>query len=161
MLPKIDRREWIFVGLVIFTVLVLTTLPYIFSVLSTPPDRQFMGFVLNVSDHAQYLSWYKAFQTDYLISNRLTPEPNPPIFFNLLWWSLGRLGRYSGLSYVMVYQLFRWMAGAFFLVMVYVLATLIFAPIPRRRTALLVIASGSGSAKAISQQACRCRGWSF
>jgi hypothetical protein len=141
---KISLREWRFVGLVTLVILVLTSLPYAFAALSTPPERYFMGFILNVSDHSQYLSWYKAFQTNYLIPNRLTPEANPPIFFNLLWWVLGRFGRYSGLDYSLVYQLFRWLAGAFFLATVYGFAALVFPSVPRRRTAFLIIALGAG-----------------
>jgi hypothetical protein len=141
---EVSRDEWRFVAWVIGAVLVLTSLPYAFAIVSTPPERHFMGFILNVSDHSQYLSWYKAFQTNYLISNRLTPEANPPVFFNLLWWVLGRLGLYSGLSYIAVYQLFRWLAGAFFLVMVYSFAALIFPSVPRRRAAFLIVTLGSG-----------------
>jgi len=103
-----------------------------------------MGFILNVSDHSQYLAWYKGFQTAFLISNKLTPEPNPPIFFNLLWWMLGRFGLYTGLSYVVVYQIFRWIAGAFFLGMVYAFAALVFPDVHRRRVAFLLIALGAG-----------------
>lgn len=103
-----------------------------------------MGFILNVSDHSQYLAWYKGFQTAFLISNKLTPEPNPAIFFNLLWWTLGRLGRYTGLSHAVIYQIFRWMAGAFFLGMVYTFAALMFPDLHRRRVAFLVITLGSG-----------------
>jgi hypothetical protein len=141
---RVNPSEWKFIGVVILTVLVLTSLPYAFATLSAPPERYFMGFILNVDDHSQYLSWYKAFQTDYLIPNTLTSEPNPPIFFNLLWWALGRLGHYSGLSYIAVYQFFRWLAGVFFLVMVYVFVALIFPSIYQRRIAFLVISLGSG-----------------
>ena len=141
---KTSSGEWKFVGVVTVAVLVITSLPYAFAVLSAPPERYFTGFILNVSDHTQYLSWYKAFQTQYLIANRLTSEPNPPLFFNLLWWLLGRFGRYSGLNYIAVYQIFRWLAGAFFMVMVYGLASEIFPTVSKRRTAFLVILLGSG-----------------
>ena len=136
--------EWRFVGLVVVIILLLTSLPYAFAYLSAPPDRHFMGFILNVSDHSQYLAWYRGFQTDSLISNKLTSEPNPEVFFNLLWWMLGRFGRYTGLHYAVVYQIFRWVAGAFFLVMVYVLVSLILDDTRQRRVAFLVISLGSG-----------------
>jgi hypothetical protein len=143
-LSRIRPGEWRFAGLVIITVLLLTSLPYAFAALTSPPEKHFVGFILNVSDHSQYLAWYKGFQTAFLISNKLTPEPNPPIFFNLLWLALGRFGRYTGLGYAVVYQIFRWTAGAFFLGMVYTFAALMFPDIHRRRVAFLVIALGSG-----------------
>lgn len=142
--PRIRPGEWRFAGLVIVIVLMLTSFPYAFAALTAPPEKHFMGFILNVSDHSQYLAWYKGFQTALLISNKLTPEPNPPLFFNLLWWTLGRLGRYTGLSHAVVYQIFRWTAGAFFLGMVYTFAALMFPDVHRRRGAFLVIALGSG-----------------
>lgn len=138
------RSEWRFVGVVTVVILVLTSLPYAFASLTTPPDKTFMGFILNVSDHSQYLAWYRGFQRDFLISNKLTPESNPRIFFNLLWWMLGRFGYYTGLDYAVVYQIFRWLAGTFFLAMVYAFSSLVFDDVRRRRTAFLVIALGSG-----------------
>ena len=78
---QIDHKEWRFVWLVVLGLLILTSLPYLYAEFSAPPEKHFMGFILNVSDHAQYLSWYKAFQSEGLISNRMTSEPNPTIFF--------------------------------------------------------------------------------
>lgn len=140
----IGLAEWWFVAIVTLGILVLTSLPYLFALLSAPADKQFMGFVINVDDHTQYLSWYKAFQTEHIISNRLTSEPNPPLFFNLLWWSLGRFGYYTGLSYMVVYQIFRWLASAFFLAMVYLTATFFFTSVTQRRVAFLTVALGAG-----------------
>jgi hypothetical protein len=144
--PEFEIRwsEWRFVGLVVGIVLVLTSWPYAFAALTAPADKHFMGFILNASDHAQYLAWYKGFQTAFLISNRLTPEPNPAVFFNLLWFILGRLGRYTGWSYIAVYQLFRWVAGASSLVMVYAFSALFFQSVRHRRTAFLIATLGSG-----------------
>jgi len=141
---RVSPIEWRFVGIVSLAVLLLTSLPYLFATFTAPADKQFMGFLINVSDHTQYLSWYKGFQTDHLITNRLTSEENPPLFFNLLWWSLGRLGLYTGLSYVVVYQIFRWLAGAFFLAMVYLVAACFFPDVLRRRIAFLVVSLGAG-----------------
>lgn len=141
---RIQRSEWRFVGLVVVIILLLTSLPYAFAYFTTPADKHFMGFILNTSDHAQYLAWYKGFQTSFLISNTLTPEPNPAIFFNLLWFALGRLGHYTGWSYIAVYQLFRWVAGAFFLGMVYAFSALFFPDVRQRRVAFLIITLGAG-----------------
>lgn len=144
LLKDKPSREWRFVALITLAVLLLTSLPYVFAYLTTPPDRHFMGFILNVSDHSQYLAWYRGFQTAFLISNRLTPEPNPPVFFNLLWWALGRFGWYTGLHYAIVYQIFRWASGAFFLTMLYAFIRPFFDDVRQRRAAFSVIAFGAG-----------------
>lgn len=141
---KSVSREIKFVGLVITVILAVTSIPYAFAVLTAPPEKQFMGLILNVPDHAQYLAWYRGFQTAFLIPNSLTPESNPPLFFNLLWWTLGRFGLYTGLHYALVYQIFRWLAGAFFLILVYMFIALNFPDVLWRRVAFLVVALTSG-----------------
>jgi len=140
----IAPTEWRFVLWVIAIVLVLTTIPYVYASLSAPAERRFVGFILNTSDHAQYLSWYKAFQSEPLISNLQTSEPNPPIFFNLLWWGLAQLGKITGLGYSQVYQIFRWAAGAFFLSMTYSFTALFFREAHVRRLAFSIVAFGAG-----------------
>jgi hypothetical protein len=144
MLNTVKRTEWAFVAVVAIVVLVLTSLPYAFAYLSAPDDMTFMGFIFNASDHSQYMAWYRGFQTRFLISNRLTSEPNPPIFFNLLWFMLGRFGRYTGLSAPAVYQVFRWLAGGFFLFAVYGFTSEVLADLRQRRLAFLIVALGTG-----------------
>jgi hypothetical protein len=140
----IGRDEWRFVAVVTLLTLALTTLPYLFGVLTSPPDRQFMGFMLDVPDHGQYLAWYKSFQSSLLVPNKLTPEPNDPIFFNLLWFALGRIGALIGWGYALIYQLFRLAASAFFLVTLYVFCALMMDRPSWRRTAFTIISLGSG-----------------
>ena len=88
---RVKASEWRFVGWIIILVLVITTLPYLFGYVTAPPDKQFMGTMLDVPDHMQYFSWMRELSHSFLSANKLTPEPNPPIFFNLLWWGMGRI----------------------------------------------------------------------
>jgi hypothetical protein len=140
----ISPKEWRFVWTMIVVILALTSLPYLYSYLSSPPDKQFMGLMLDVPDHGQYLSWWRGFQSSLLISNKLTPEPNEPIFFNLLWWVLAQVSRWTGLGYAPVYQAFRWIAGGSFLWAVYRLIAQFLPEIHRRRTAFLLVTFSSG-----------------
>lgn len=142
--PRILPSEWKFVAAVAAALLLLTSLPYAFASASAPAEKQFMGFILNISDHTQYLSWYKAYETNLLTSDRQTSEDNPAVFFNLLWLALARFGRFTGLGYAVVYQIFRWLAGGFFLAMVYAFGALIFPAIAQRRAVFLFVALGSG-----------------
>src|SRR5436309_13016887 len=95
VLPRAIEREisdWRFVSVTLLVVLALTSLPYLFAYATTPPDKQFMGILLDVPDHVQYFSWMRELSHAPLAANKLTPEPNRAIFFNLLWWGLGHLG---------------------------------------------------------------------
>lgn len=140
----ISRAEWRFVWLVTAVVMALTTLPYVFGYLTTPPGKHFMGLMLNVPDHGQYLSWWRAFQSDFLIPNRLTPEPNQPMFFNLLWWFLAQVSRLTGLGYAGVYQILRFGAGISLMAAVYRLAAVFFVDLARRKMVFLLVAFSSG-----------------
>ena len=147
--PTADRRlisgqEWCFVWAIIVFVLVVTSLPYLYGYLSSPPEKQFMGLMLDVPDHGQYLSWWRSFQSAVLVSNKLTPEPNEPIFFNLLWWTLAQVSRWTGLGYAPVYQAFRWVAGGSFLWAAYRLIARFLPEVRQRRTAFLLVTFSSG-----------------
>ena len=104
---NVSRKEYRFVLMIVLALFLITGLPYLYAVLTVPDDKQFMGFILNIADHAQYLSWYKAFQTSFLISNKMTSDANPAVFFNLLWWLMAQTGNLTGLGYAWVFQIMR------------------------------------------------------
>jgi len=141
---QISGQEWRFVWAIIVGVLAFSSLPYLYGYLSSPSDKQFMGLMLDIPDHGQYLSWWQSFQDSVLVSNKLTPEPNEPLFFNLLWWILAQVSRWTGLGYAPVYQAFRWIAGASFLWAVYRLFARFLTEMRQRRTAFLLVALSSG-----------------
>ena len=140
----VERGEWIFALSTTLLVLVLTSLPYLFAYWTAPADKQFMGIVLNIPDHMQYFSWFREFMTQNLSANKLTPETNQPVFFNLLWWSLGRLGAFFGVGYAVMYQAMRWISTILFMLLVYRMLSWFFAEKLRRQTAFLLVLLGSG-----------------
>ncbi|HRA69111.1 MAG TPA: hypothetical protein PL187_23995, partial [Caldilinea sp.] len=140
----ITRGEWLFVIVTALAVLVVTTLPYLYGYWSAPPDKQFMGVVYNIPDHMQYFSWFREFGDANLAANKLTPEPNAPVFFNLLWWSLARIGGWLGVGYAGMYQALRWGATLLFLLLAYRMLSWFFADRPRRTTAFLLLLFGAG-----------------
>jgi hypothetical protein len=142
--PKIAMYEWRFVLLMIVIVLVLTAIPYLYAYLSEPEGQQFMGIMLDVPDHAQYFSWMRELSSAFLASNKMTAEPNQPVFFNLLWWGLGHLQRWFGLSLGLTFQLLRNISGALFLAAGYLVISRFLQELWQRRTAFLILCFGSG-----------------
>lgn len=142
--PSISRAEWRFVAFIVLFILVLTSLPYLFGWLTAPPEKQFMGIMLDVPDHGQYFSWMRELTTAHLSANKLTPEPNEPIFFNLLWWGLGRLGNLIGVGYAEMFQVLRVVATALFLPLVYLFCSWFLPERGRRQTAFLLITFSAG-----------------
>jgi len=140
----IDGSEWRFVAITIVIVFIVTSLPYLYGYLSAPPNKQFMGIMLDVSDHCQYFSWMRELSQSPLASNKLTPEPNRPAFFNLLWWAMGRVGRLLGLGYAGMYQLLRLTAGALFLLLAYRVCAWFLSDRLMRRAAFLMVTFTSG-----------------
>jgi len=141
---RIDRAEWRFVALIAAFVLIFTSLPYAYAYITTPADRHFMGVMLNVSDHAQYFSWYREFGTADLSSNKLTPEPNQPIFFNLMWWGLAKLGALLGVGYEVMYQVMRVIGTVGFMWVAYRMCAWFFKEALPRKLAFLTIIFSSG-----------------
>lgn len=141
---RISAGEWRLVWGVAIVVLLVTSLPYLYGYLSAPPEKQFMGLMLDVPDHGQYFSWWRAFQSSWLVSNNLTPEPNKPVFFNLLWWALAQVSRWTGWGYAPLFQVLRWVTGGSFLWAVYRLIAQFLSDARQRQVAFLLIASSSG-----------------
>jgi hypothetical protein len=140
---RVQAERW-FVWMTISAILLVTTIPYLYGYLSAPPGKQFMGIMLDVPDHVQYFSWMRDLSTSNLVSNKMTPEPNKAIFFNLLWWMLGRLGVLLGAGYPLMYQVLRLVATALFLWLAYRVCAWFLDDLLMRRTAFLTIALTSG-----------------
>lgn len=140
------RRDYAALGLGLAVLLLITGLPYLYASWSDAGDRRFMGIVLDVPDTAQYFSWLRAHQQALLVSNWMTPEPNQPAFFNLLWLALGRLALWSGLSFAATFQLLRLVAGAAFGYALFWLYGLLAASRHERwlATALVLLGAGQG-----------------
>lgn len=143
-LEQVDRREWAFVLLVTVALLVLTSLPYVYGYLSAPPNKVFMGVMLGVPDHEQYFSWMRELSTANLAANKLTPEANSPVFFNLLWWVMGHVGALLGLGFGPMYQILRVVATGAFFAAVFAVIRRFMADSFERRVAFLVVALSSG-----------------
>jgi hypothetical protein len=143
-LPTIERREWRFVWAMAIFVLILTSLPYLYGYLTTPVGKQYMGIMIDVPDHTQYFSWMREQSQHLLISNKLTPEPNKPIFFNLLWWILGQPMRWWGLNYAVMFQALRVIATLAFLPAAYRICAWFLPTVLMRKTAFLLIVFAGG-----------------
>jgi len=138
------HSEWLFVAGVIACILLASALPFLYAYQSTPPDRQFMGVMLDIPDHMQYFSWMRQLTEANLAANQMTPEANRPVFFNLLWWMLGRADLVLGLGYAGMFQVLRLVSAVLFLLLVYRMCSWFFRDRLVRRAAFLVISLGSG-----------------
>src|SRR5262249_15840031 len=119
------RADLPYLGCLVAVLLLLTTLPYVWAYASSPPDRQFMGLTFTTHDYAQYLSWARESETRVFVENKLTSERTEAIFFNPVWWLVGRTERLLGVSFAAVNQGFRMVAGATFVLVLGAFATVV------------------------------------
>jgi hypothetical protein len=141
---QIQKTEWKFVFGIALFLIGLTSIPYLFGYLTAPLEKQFMGIMLDVPDHVQYFSWMRELSQANLAANKLTSELNKPVFFNLLWWGLGRLGNIFNFDYPVIYQIMRVIAPICFLPIAYWFCALYFKDLWKRRVAYLTICLTSG-----------------
>ncbi len=142
--PTTNRRDWLYLGIFIIVLLLITGVPYFYAQRLAGADKQFMGIIFNIPDHFQYFSWMREAQDKILVPNQLTPETSTPLLFNLLWWTLGRIESITGLSYATLYQFARLLAGAFAAVSIFWFCGLVFTNRAKRWTAFLLAMLGSG-----------------
>jgi hypothetical protein len=143
-LDAIAVRDSVLVGGLALALVGVTALPYLFGYAVAGADHQFMGIVLNVPDTAQYYSWARESMNAVFIENKLTPERGPAVFFNLFWWSIGRLAALTHLGIAETTQLARPVVGLFYIAAIYWVIGLA-APDRRLRwTASLVATLGGG-----------------
>ncbi|MCX5769609.1 MAG: hypothetical protein NTZ09_04970 [Candidatus Hydrogenedentes bacterium] len=122
------------------------SLPYLYAYTLETPDSHFMGFVgRGVFGHNGYLMLARQAQAGLnLMENLLAPEPLPRVFFNLEWWLFGKMARWTGLSLVATFHIWRIAIGFLFALSIAYLLRECLATEFQRRFALALIMLGSG-----------------
>lgn len=138
------RSDTVFVGLVTALVLLVTSLPYAYAYLTEPAGQQYMGIMVNVPDHTQYFSWMRELTDANLAANKMTPEANRPLFFNLLWWGMGRLGNLLNVGFAEMFQVLRVVSTITFLPLAYRMVAWFLKERWMARLAFLVLTFTSG-----------------
>lgn len=112
----------------------------------SPPDRVFMGFRYMAADHFQYAALIRQAQYEgrFLMENRYTTEPQKRVYLFLYYWLLGSVARVTGASLVGVWELFRWVGGALYIVIFWRMTAHYFQDDRRRLLATLVFSFAGG-----------------
>ncbi len=109
---RLDRRDWVFWGATFGAALLAAVLFYTAAFNRPPADYSFSGFPVNSHD-----CWaYRALANYYsgegcLVDNPYAAFRRPPIYFNLVWFTIGKLMRYTGLPFLVIYFAFGVLAG--------------------------------------------------
>ena len=72
-------------------VMALTTVPYVWAWVQTPPGREFCWVLSGRDDHAVYMAWVRqAAEGSFLFRNLFTTDPQSGHLSNLFFWLLGQ-----------------------------------------------------------------------
>lgn len=142
--PPRSSAEWPFAALLVALVLLLSASLALYAYLSTPPDRYFSGVFYNIPDHNQYFAWMRDLQHEHLAPNRLTPEPNEPALFHLLWLVAGRVGALFELTPGAIFGTLRILAVLFLFPVAFACIHIMQRDALQRRWAMLLFSFGGG-----------------
>jgi hypothetical protein len=144
-IAKVQYWEWVWIAGWSIGILILLSLPYLYGVYLSTPEKQFGGFVLGIEDGNSYLGKMRlgaggvwSFHIFY------TSEAHAGAYIFLFHLLLGKLARVSGLSLILVYHLARLFFGGFLLITVYYFTAFFTSLVPVRRLVFLLVALGSG-----------------
>jgi hypothetical protein len=140
------ERRWLWGWIV--TVLALTMAPYVIAVVAAPPEKVFLGSLLNSDDTAQFLAAMRQGSEGYwLYRNPFTPEDTKPVLMYPLYVVWGRLAGWTGVEPIVAYHLLRAAGVVLLLLVVARLSRVLLRDGFRQRvwrTAFLLVAFSSG-----------------
>ena len=126
-------------------IVLVASLPYIWGICITPPGYRYLGLTHNIDDGAVYLSWMRqAADGHFFIRNLFTNEPQAARQFNLLFLLMGNFVRFSHLSLIFVFHLFRVILGIVFLLAVWQFSKLFLDDSRQRLILIPLIGLSSG-----------------
>lgn len=101
---------------IILATCLLAAVPYVAGYWTSSPQYQFQGAVDYVPDVQSYFMWMRS-AADHagLPPNLYHTTPEQPRFFHLLWWGLGKISRFSGLSITFLYHSAHLLGAVLFL----------------------------------------------
>jgi hypothetical protein len=148
MHSTISSKEWRFVWLIVVIAIVVTSIPYVYGWLTTPPGKQYTGIhQLTPGDINVYLSFIEqARQGSLLFQNLYSPEAKPSVLFHPQWNILAFFGQTLHLSNILVFQLARNVLIVVFLFLIYSLFSYFISEVSWRKIGftLVVFATGLG-----------------
>lgn len=146
LIKSISRREWQFVTFVALTVILITTLPYLYGFFVTPEGTTYNGLhALSPGDVPVYYSYINQVKGgEWLVKDLFTTESQNFGTFNVWWSGVGLGAKIFNLSAPLAFQLSRILLIPVFFVVAYLFLAYFFKEILRRKVALLFLAFSSG-----------------
>ena len=146
IIQTIDKKEWSFLAIIAFLLVLITSLPYIYGYLTAPEDTYFLAVSgINRSDYANYFSYIEQTKDGHLLFKDLyTTEPQPRVILNLFFLGLGLFAKFFNLSAVAIFQISRIILIPIFIFVFYLFISLLFKEKFKRKLGLIFTCFSAG-----------------
>jgi hypothetical protein len=151
LFKKITKKELIFIFIVSFVIILITSLPYLYGLLKTPTNYQYLGIHLAPSDIFVYESYVNQVKEgSVLLTNHFHNDLEIEKNFNIFWLAVGLFAKIFNLSALLAIHAFRVILIPICLLSIYLFLSLFFTDINKRKVALLLISFSSGLGAVLS-----------
>lgn len=141
----INPKEWIWLTISIFLILLASTIPYLVGYNAQDEDVRFAHAAFDPQDiAAHHAAMQLGYQGHWKFRLLFSPDPQQGAYVRLLYIFLGHLARWFELSIPLTYQIARLIFGFTACLAVYVLFATIFQHVHYRRLGFLLAVLGSG-----------------
>jgi hypothetical protein len=142
---QVTVKEWRWLLIWALTLMLFTSLPYLWGWRVSSPERVFSGFMYNVEDGNSYIAkMQQGARGEWLFRLPYTPEEHDGALVYLHFLLLGRAAHRLGLPLVLAYHLARLGAAALLLAATYWFVAWLTAHTALRRVTTLLVAFGGG-----------------
>ena len=149
LINSVSRQEWKLVIFLILFLIIITSIPYLYTYWMTPADSHYLGIhSLAPGDTHIYYSYIEQVkQGHFLFKDLYTSEPQERTLFNLFFLGMGLLGRFTNFSNILTLQLTRLLLIPFLVASLYLFVAYFFKDLIKRKLSLflLLFASGIGA----------------
>ncbi|MGH2593225.1 MAG: hypothetical protein ACRDGG_06900, partial [Anaerolineae bacterium] len=142
---QVGRSEWRWVAMWIVVAAIVTSVPYVFGLARSSPDRVFSGATFAVEDVNSYFAKMREGASgEWLFHIVYTSEPHDGALFFEFHLLLGKFATLTGLPLEVTYHLARLVFGALLLLTLYRFIAVFSGSTAIRRVAFLLVAFGGG-----------------
>lgn len=145
LIQDINQKEWTLIVIVIFVIIVITSIPHIYGFLNTPEGFTYWGRqMLNSHDTPVYFSYLEQVQQGHwLFENLFTTESQIKIF-NPFWLFTGLIGKIFNLPVAVTFQVTRIILIPFLITICYLFISYFFQNKQERKVCFVMLLFSSG-----------------
>lgn len=143
---SISKKEWQFVIIIGFILILVTGLPYVYAYINAQEGSFYNGLhFLTSGDIFVYYSYINQIKEgNWLLKDYFTSELQTTGLLNLFWLGVGLMARFLNLSAFFAFQISRLLLIPLFLAVLYVFISYFFSDRQKRKLAFLFACFSSG-----------------